>query len=398
MYPDVSQQGQVQASPPAPGMPPGAAPARKAPVGPIVFGVCAFIGVGWSVNHGWLGLALGLAVIASAAAAQARGRRALVAFAWKKPPGLLWTLATAALGALYIALGVSKLGTDREQAAAAEAREQAKLAEQQALASELSRLTEQLPQQLQAFREQLAEAERTAEAAGPGEGLRRARLVKEAIAAHAARFDGQVPAELRATAQEAAQHVARLGAREELAKNHAAIDARVGSAKEAISSKNWLAADADYAGALDAVSFVENSRATLAQYIPQGFDAKLQRAEINALRTRIAGQVATAKKAQAADDAKRVRQQAYESVCGPKPGLNRGDNAWAVLQTTLEQNANDPDSIEIVSCSPPVLTEKICWATRCNIRGKNAFGARVLNQKWYAFSRLGVEEANLPDH
>jgi len=361
-----------------------------------VFGFFALMGVGWSVNNGWLGIATGLAVIASAVLAHQKGRRALVAFVWKKPPGLLWSLATGALGALYIVLGIGKLGTDRKQAAIAEERAQAAQVAQKAHSEEQRRLTEQLPQAVSGLREQLAEAARTAESSGASEGLRRVKLVKEAIAGLAARFDGQAPVELRIVEREADQQASALSARVELQQTYESIDAQIGFAKEAIGHANWLAADGDYAGALRSVDSVENSRATLAAYIPPAFDAKRKRAEISALRGRILGQVAVAKKQQAAEEDKRIRQAAYEALCGPAPGLEPADNAWVLLKMRLEKVANDPDSIEIVDCTPPVLTEKICWATRCNIRGKNAFGHSVIQQKWFSFSKMGVEQATLP--
>ena|SRR6478736_2396097 len=392
---DVNQQGQSPA-PSAPGVPPNAQQPQKPPVVPIMFGFFTLMGVGWSANHGWLGIGLGLAVIASAVVAHQRGHRALVAFVWKKPPGVLWTVATGALGALYITLGIGKLGADRKQAAAAEERAQALVMAQKAHSDEQQRLLEQLPQAVSGFREQLTEALRSAESAGASEGLRRVKLVNDAIAALAARLDGPPPPNLRAVEQEAAQQGKALAARVELQQNYESIETQLGFAKEAIGHKNWLAADGDYAGALTSVDSVENARATLAPYIPQAFDAQRKRAEISALRARITVQVAAAKKQQAEEEDKRIRRAAYEAICGPAPGLRRGDEAWVLLKMKLEKVANDPDSIEIVDCTPPVLTEKICWATRCNIRGKNAFGHPVIQQKWFSFSKLSVEEATLP--
>jgi len=393
---DLNQQGQIPAPPAMPAVSPPAPPAGKPPILPIVFGFVAFMGVGWSINNAWLGIATGLAVIASAVVAHQRGRRALIALVWKNQPGILWTLATAALGALYISLGINKLGADRKQAAETEGRARAAQIAQKAHLAEQQRLTAELPRAVNEFREQLAEAARRAEASGANDGLSRVKLIKDAISALAARFDGQVPLQLRAVEQDTDEQVAALTARVQLQQTYESIDSQIASAKDAIGHSNWLAADNDYTAALRAVDAVEKSRATLAAYIPPAFDATRRRAEINSLRSRIAGQVAIAKKKLAAEEDKRIREAAYTAVCGPKPGLQPGEDAWVLFKMKLEKVANDPDSIEIVDCTLPVMTEKHCWVTRCNIRGKNAFGHLVLQQKWVGFSKLGVEEVPPP--
>jgi hypothetical protein len=46
----------------------------------------------------------------------------------------------------------------------------------------------------------------------------------------------------------------------------------------------------------------------------------------------------------------------------------------------VKQVAKDPDSIECVRSTPPVI-EGPSWTTTMVFRGKNSFGAKVLNQK-----------------
>jgi len=46
----------------------------------------------------------------------------------------------------------------------------------------------------------------------------------------------------------------------------------------------------------------------------------------------------------------------------------------------LQRTANDPDSIEVTNCSDPVVKLGTCWSVVCDVRGKNAFNAKVLNR------------------
>ena len=55
-----------------------------------------------------------------------------------------------------------------------------------------------------------------------------------------------------------------------------------------------------------------------------------------------------------------------------------------LVRVLLRHEAHDPDSIQIASCTPLTMTEDYGWVTRCSYRGKNAFGATVLNTNLFA--------------
>ena len=63
------------------------------------------------------------------------------------------------------------------------------------------------------------------------------------------------------------------------------------------------------------------------------------------------------------------------SICGPAIEHYRG-----IVQVMAASMMNDPDSFEVVSCSSPTLTRAYCYEADCMIRGRNAFGALILNR------------------
>jgi hypothetical protein len=54
----------------------------------------------------------------------------------------------------------------------------------------------------------------------------------------------------------------------------------------------------------------------------------------------------------------------------------------AVVMTHIQRVANDPDSIEFINFSE-VYYNDWGWVVRCEFRGKNLFGAKVRNTKWF---------------
>lgn len=98
--------------------------------------------------------------------------------------------------------------------------------------------------------------------------------------------------------------------------------------------------------------------------------------------------------------AKRLREQeaarlAYAQLCGSAPTPSAWDGGIFMVELAVKQGAHDPDSIEVTSCTQPVLTEDLCWRSRCEIRGKNAFGAKVRNVGTFWISSQGVVKSKL---
>lgn len=75
----------------------------------------------------------------------------------------------------------------------------------------------------------------------------------------------------------------------------------------------------------------------------------------------------------------------YESALvrfGPPPTKNKLDDSYFPVKTYLKNIANDPGSIEIVECTE-VLHSKNGWVVGCKYRGRNAFGAKVLQSSMF---------------
>lgn len=82
------------------------------------------------------------------------------------------------------------------------------------------------------------------------------------------------------------------------------------------------------------------------------------------------------------------------AVCGDRPPLIGGfDGELVGSESYVARAANDPDSIDVANCTPPVLTERACWVTDCDVRGRNAFGALVLSRYRFSVGRAGIFEA-----
>ena len=75
--------------------------------------------------------------------------------------------------------------------------------------------------------------------------------------------------------------------------------------------------------------------------------------------------------------------EVYKKQCGPAPRKSPWDNSIPVIKNFVKTLANDPDSIEFIGCSDPLLEKKNCYKTVCAFRGKNIFGGTVLNAKTF---------------
>ena len=73
-----------------------------------------------------------------------------------------------------------------------------------------------------------------------------------------------------------------------------------------------------------------------------------------------------------------ARALAEQLVCGDRPQPDGWDGGLIAVDRYMKDRAHDPSSIDSEQCSQPVMTDN-CWKTTCKVRGKNAFGAEVLN-------------------
>ena len=73
--------------------------------------------------------------------------------------------------------------------------------------------------------------------------------------------------------------------------------------------------------------------------------------------------------------------------CGTTPLRSAWDGEVKTVTRHLERTAHDPDSIEVDNCTTPTLTKQHCWLTTCEVRGKNAFGAKVFSRVLYSIGK-----------
>jgi hypothetical protein len=122
--------------------------------------------------------------------------------------------------------------------------------------------------------------------------------------------------------------------------------------------------------------------APLAKY---GKELRRAQGAVDRRRKAIAKEVAAAKR-------EASKRSATVAACGDMPD----SNSWGFrrrAEVFLKETAHDPDSLEVESCIVPVLSADRCWVSKCAVRGKNAFGARVLNVMNIASDRTGIVAA-----
>jgi hypothetical protein len=84
-----------------------------------------------------------------------------------------------------------------------------------------------------------------------------------------------------------------------------------------------------------------------------------------------------------------------DPICGRKPKQSGWSGMVYAAEGYIKEHMHDPDSYEGVGCTDPALTNR-CWVTVCQYRGKNAFGAIVLNQTRFIIGR-SVDAPSLGD-
>lgn len=79
--------------------------------------------------------------------------------------------------------------------------------------------------------------------------------------------------------------------------------------------------------------------------------------------------------------------------CGAeRPSLSVFEGELIGSESYVAQTAHDPDSIDVENCTPPALGRQ-CWESTCDVRGRNAFGAMVLNRMTFVVVRGEVVDA-----
>jgi hypothetical protein len=283
-------------------------------------------------------------------------------------------------------------------------------AEAAAKAKQRAELEKTLPSTIVGWQGKLTEALGVADKTTAAEGRSLTKLVQEDIAAHIQRMGEPTPASLAELAKRSSEQYDQLDARAALSQKIKTVDSEIAAGKTATKRQAWTAADAAYESALGAIAAIEKIPADVKRYVPEEFNIATKRAEVEQLRKTIAGPLAQEKKRlereelarrarEEKEEAKRKAQEAkdaaYAAMCGDKPVVGGWDGEVVGLESALRQTAHDPGSIDVENCTTPILTQGACWRFRCNVRGKNMFGAMILQQKWFSYSNaLGFQEAS----
>jgi hypothetical protein len=181
---------------------------------------------------------------------------------------------------------------------------------------------------------------------------------------------------------------AGLKAGAELMKSVAASNELMEKAKGLISAQSWIEAETASQEARESLKKIETvDKAVSDRFLP-GAKFNLV-AKVATAEQYLRSVKAPAEKAKQ----KKIEEEAYAILCGPSPQPDSWDGEIPGLEYAIARTAHDPDSIDVENCTRPVLTTKRCWQFTCDVRGKNAFGALVLNVKTFYYSKIaGFEE------
>jgi hypothetical protein len=153
------------------------------------------------------------------------------------------------------------------------------------------------------------------------------------------------------------------------------VDSEIAEGRALARQQSWLAAEAQYEAATVRLREIEMAPPSAKLYLPRDFDLAMKRDEVAGLQEAAAVPAA------------------YERTCGPSPTVDPAHGDVAGLKAFIQRRAHDPDSIEVMNCTKPAWSTDSCWIFRCNVRGKNAFGAKVLRTEEYSRTAAGFHES-----
>ncbi len=171
-----------------------------------------------------------------------------------------------------------------------------------------------------------------------------------------------------------------LDAADRLAKDNAAALAMTQGSKD---GETWTEAKGLWGSAIEALETLEQATGEPKKYVPP---------KLSKTRKGIQKSLKKAERIVTKYEKEKAAMEAYLALCGKEPVCGGWDGECVGIESALKSVAHDPSSIDVELCSDPVLTTKHCWVTTCNVRGKNAFGALILNRKRFSMSKIGIEE------
>ena len=343
----------------------------------------------------WLGIVLAVPMLAHSEIGRRKNKPTFVSWVLGRPPSGAQAIASLVLGSVMFAGGAWHAITfylhDLEAKRAAEAIAVAR-------AKTVAELLAAVPAKITEWRAKLSQVQSDAESANYVEGgVTTVDAVTADITAVTGQLGSSTPPEVEQLKTDAAAVREKYAARTEFNTELLDIGQQVMSAKQQATARQWLSADESYANALKDLDSLGNAAPWLAKFLPTGFDIAAKKKEVAALRSQIAGPLTAEKqrqqKAAAARQAKEAKEAAYATLCGEKPAIGWGGDLIGV-EYVLKETANDPDSIEVKNCTEPALSSDNCWLSTCDVRGKNAFGAKILKRMTFSKNALGFQQVS----
>lgn len=163
-----------------------------------------------------------------------------------------------------------------------------------------------------------------------------------------------------------------------------AIKSNINLASTKANLGKWLEADSALS---EASGQLNDLRGTKVEGAPEWSALSKQ---IEAQRQRIAPQVERMKKK---EDEEKAKDALVSAVRGPEPPISPWDGACMPCERHIKTMMNDPDSYDHVTSTRPQI-EGEYWTCVVQFRGKNAFGAKVINQRkcWIQQSQVVKSE------
>jgi hypothetical protein len=294
------------------------------------------------------------------------------------------TVLATVLGIVFLGLGsrsvAEQIGTTRERARLA-AVASAKAEEATRVQAQLrDRAVKKMPETLASWRDRLLKAKGLS-AQGDVLGARdaTAQVILD-ISMLIQQTGMPILPELDTVQKEANAQLDELNRLVSAREKMAALVQQIADARSTIAQQEWIEADSKLVKAnADA-----DELSTLGHLVPKEFKLSAKKSEIARLRKSIDVPLAGA-----------VKEQLYVTMCGEKPERSGWDNEIIGLESYIEKGAHDPSSIDVENCSNPELTAKDCWHFQCNVRGKNAFGAMVLQRLSFRYNKVtGFDQLN----
>ena len=92
----------------------------------------------------------------------------------------------------------------------------------------------------------------------------------------------------------------------------------------------------------------------------------------------------------------KIKKELEKAFYGKAPIPSAWDGSYSEVKYYLKSVMHDPSSLAIEQCSGVYKVDK-GWAVLCSFRGKNSFGAMVLNRKWFIIRENRVVQVDTPD-